>query len=74
MAATNIDIEHQVAQGGFRSDLLYRIYTPTLDLPQRRARGGDALLIAEGLLDTFAGRYGRAYLGMDAPARESVLG
>lgn len=74
VAATNIDIEHQVAQGSFRSDLLYRINTLTLDLPPLRARGGDALLIAEGLLDTFARRYGRAYLGMDASARESVLG
>ena len=59
MAATNVDIEHQVAQGSFRSDLLYLINTLTLSLPPLRARGGDALLIAEGLLDTFAGSYGR---------------
>ncbi len=72
VAATNAAIEHAAAEGAFRSDLLYRINTITLELPALRARGGDAVLIAEGLLDHFARRYGRQHLDLDEAARRAI--
>jgi DNA-binding NtrC family response regulator len=50
VAATNRDLEKEVAEGRFRADLFYRINVVCVDLPPLRARGRDILTLANHLL------------------------
>ncbi len=47
ITATNKDLEKEVALGGFRSDLFYRLNVFPIFLPALRERGPDILLLAD---------------------------
>jgi DNA-binding NtrC family response regulator len=55
VAATNRDIEAEVARGEFRRDLYYRLNGMTLVLPPLRARAGDIPALARRFLRALAG-------------------
>ena len=60
VSATNRDLEVQVAQGRFRSDLYYRIKVVELRLPPLRARGADDITrLARHFVTQAAKRHGR---------------
>jgi len=41
LAATHVDLEGRIAQGGFREDLYYRLNVVTIDVPSLAERGND---------------------------------
>ena len=62
IAATNRDLETQIAKGQFREDLYYRLKVITIWLPALRERTGDIPLLADYFLTRFA-----AELGIENP-------
>jgi len=56
IAATNVDLDHAVAAGHFRRDLLYRINIAHIELPPLRERRGDILPLAQYFLQLYSDR------------------
>ncbi len=50
VAATNVDLEHAVAQGDFREDLYFRLNVIHIHMPPLRARGDDLLLLVDDFI------------------------
>ena len=59
ISATHRDLEAQVAQGGFREDLFYRLKVVALELPPLRERSEDVPALATRFLTQLAERLGR---------------
>lgn len=59
IAATNKDLEKEVAMGTFRSDLFYRLNVFPIFLPPLRERGPDILLLADYFVLKYAKEFGK---------------
>ena len=59
VAATNRDLLTAVRDGGFRTDLYYRLDVVRVELPPVRERGDDAWMLAGAFLEEAARRMGR---------------
>jgi two-component system response regulator HydG len=73
VAATNRDLETEVAERRFREDLFYRIHVLRIDMPPLRARGSDVLRIAEHYVRQFAERAKKAVTGISPPVARKLL-
>jgi len=73
IAATNIDLESAAAAGTFREDLYFRINVIHVELPPLRARGSDALLLAQSFVVEFAEAAKKEVLGISADAAKKLL-
>jgi len=72
IAATNRDLEKEVAAGRFREDLYYRLKVVTLEIPPLRERPEDMPLLAEHFLARFAEDHGKPAMRFSAEAMEAL--
>ncbi|HEX8110606.1 MAG TPA: sigma-54-dependent Fis family transcriptional regulator [Kofleriaceae bacterium] len=73
VAATNRDLAHGVAGGGFRQDLYYRLKVVELHVPPLRERRDDILPLARVLLADAALRMKRKITGLVPNAADQLL-
>ena len=73
VAATNRDLESDVADKHFRSDLFYRINVVQVALPPLRARAGDILLLAHHFIQKIAARSSKAVVGISPEAARALV-
>jgi len=73
ISATNANLEHEIAAGRFRQDLLFRLNTIQIALPALRDRHEDIMLLANSFLLQHAQRYRKQISGFDELAREQLL-
>lgn len=73
LSATNANISEEVAEGGFREDLLYRLNTVEIDLPPLRQRREDIPLLADHFLKLQAEKYRKSVAGFRADAMQALL-
>ncbi len=73
LAATNADLQKEVAEGRFREDLLYRLNTVEIHLPPLRSRREDILPLATHVLSVQATRYRKNVSGFAADAVQALM-
>jgi DNA-binding NtrC family response regulator len=73
ISATNRDLEIQVAEGTFRSDLFYRLKVVTMALPPLRERKEDLPLLINHYLSEFSKENGKNIKDLTAEARDLLL-
>lgn len=59
ISATNRDLEREVNEGRFRSDLFYRLRVAVVTIPPLRDRTEDVIPLAQHFLNRYATRYNR---------------
>jgi DNA-binding NtrC family response regulator len=73
VAATNRDLETEVAEGRFREDLFYRIHVIEIATPPLRIRGNDILALAQRFIERFAKAQQKPITGMLPATAEKLL-
>lgn len=72
IAATNRDLEKEIAEGRFREDLYYRLNVVHIHVPPLRERRDDIPLLIASFLQEFAKENGKNIEGIDARARSAL--
>jgi DNA-binding NtrC family response regulator len=73
ISATNADLNHEVASGRFRQDLLFRLNTVEIQVPALRQRRQDIPPLATHFLDRYAQRYRKPARNIDPSAMQAML-
>jgi transcriptional regulator with GAF, ATPase, and Fis domain len=72
IAATNRDLESEVAEGRFRADLFYRLNVFPIRIPPLRERPGDIPLLVAYFLAQFQRKMGRSLKSVDDRSMEQL--
>ena len=72
LAATNKDLEREVAEGRFREDLFFRLNVFPIKMPTLAERADDIPLLADSFLRAFASENGLHLRGMQAAVLETL--
>lgn len=73
IAATNKDLEKEIAAGRFREDLFYRLNVVTLNVPPLRKRPEDIPLLADFFLKRYAEKNRRLIKGFTPRAMDLLM-
>ncbi|HMZ81276.1 MAG TPA: sigma-54 dependent transcriptional regulator [Acidobacteriota bacterium] len=73
IAATHEDVNRQVQDRTFRSDLYFRLSTIPLTIPPLRERKEDILLLAQLFLDSLAAGFGRREVELSTSAQKALV-
>jgi len=73
VAATNRDLEREVAAGNFRSDLYWRLAVFPLRMPPLRERGGDIVILADHFAEKFGASQGKRIARISTPAIDLLM-
>lgn len=73
VSATNSDLNGEVAAGRFRQDLLFRLNTIEIHVPELRERPEDIPLLARFFLEQLNQRYRKSVAGFDEAAIQALL-
>jgi formate hydrogenlyase transcriptional activator len=72
VAATNRDVEREVAEGRFRADLFYRLNVFPIRIPPLRERPDDIPLLVQHLLAQFQRKLGKPLRGLTPEAMQQL--
>jgi two-component system NtrC family response regulator len=72
VCATNQDLARRISRSEFREDLFYRISEVTVNIPPLRDRPGDAVVIAQALMERRAREHGRSLRGFSPDALKAI--
>ena len=72
IAATNKDLEEEIARGNFREDLFYRLNVIPFYVPPLRDRKEDIPLLVKEFLEEFGTQYGRPHVEMSEDALNAL--
>jgi len=73
IAATNRDLEREVAEGRFRHDLFFRLRVLEIVVPPLRKRTDDIPVLAKYFLEKYSKETGRKYQGFSTEAMDALL-
>lgn len=73
IAATNRDLEKEIAEGRFRSDLYYRLNVFSIFVPPLRERGSDIILLADYFVQKYSQRTGKIIKRIDTPTIDMLM-
>jgi DNA-binding NtrC family response regulator len=72
LAATNRNLEAEVANGRFRADLYWRLNVIPVEMPKLKARGSDIALLCEHFLTRANDRHRRQVSGLEPQAMTAL--
>ncbi len=72
VCATNKDLSALIERNEFRQDLFYRISEVTIRIPPLRDRPGDAVVIAQAVMERRGREHGRALRGFSPDAVKAI--
>ncbi len=72
IAATNRDLQREVADGRFRMDLYYRLNVFPIHIPALREREDDVPILVDYFISRFAGRMGKKITQVDRRTSEEL--
>lgn len=72
IAATNRNLEEEIAQGRFREDLFYRLNVVHIQVPPLKDRKDDIPLMLNAFLDEFNRENNKSITGFDARSRSAL--
>ncbi|MHC4548492.1 MAG: sigma-54-dependent transcriptional regulator [Planctomycetota bacterium] len=73
VAATNADLNREVAEGRFREDLFYRLNVITIESPPLRRRREDIPLLVQHFIESFAKHSGKRLKGITPEALDRLM-